>query len=233
VHDVEVKIESKSAKQTIATRSASAEEDSIVSDDEEEIERGELPTPHILDESLHIRIIRQFNSRHHPTLAYQTFIRALQRYSTNHIGIFNHLHYKKLQDCATLYLGFDIKTELLAVDYGSKREPEWLFVQDDASLCSTVQTWRVRWPKVAGVDVLVVERPGFISYQSPSAVIAGVEDEGMDEDEDEDDGDDDDDDDDDESEDGEDEESAAEEDGDGNEDDEEMEEEDNGKYNEG
>jgi len=130
----------------------------------------------ITDENLHIRITRQSFS---PKLSYQTTVRALQRDSDNIEKIFRYLNYKKLEDCATLHLGFNIRAELLAVNYGSKKIPEWLFVKDDASLRSTIETWRLRHPGVGIVDVLVVERPGFIPYRSPSAVIAGFMDEEM------------------------------------------------------
>jgi len=176
----DVKVESKSMSQHGTTISASNDENIVLEDDGQSFDYLQ---PSISDENLHIRITRQSFS---PQLSYQTAVRALQRDSDNIEKIFKYLNYKKLQDCATLYLGFDIKTELLAVDYGSKMNPEWLFLQDDYSLRSTIETWRLKHPEVGIVDVLVVERPGFIPYRSPSAVIAGFVDEEMPDDSDED-----------------------------------------------
>jgi hypothetical protein len=42
----------------------------------------------------------------------------------------------------------------------------FLFIQDDASLRSTIQTWQIQRPKNMIVEVLVVDRPGFIPYRS-------------------------------------------------------------------
>lgn len=186
--DLHVKSESGGIQHTTHTRSSikdDDDDDALMSDDnEEDIEAANNLTLVVLDEALHIRITRQYSPVHIPNLSYQTFIRALQKDMTDRTAILNHLNFKKLQDCATLYLGYDYKSELLAVDYGTKRKPEWLFVQDDASLCSTIQTWHVQYPKVATVEVLVVDRPGFIPWRSPSALIAaGPEDVEMDEDE--------------------------------------------------
>jgi len=107
----------------------------------DEIMGNDYLQPDISDEHLHIRITRQSCL---PNLSYQTTVRALQKDSQNCNDIFRNLNYKKLQDCATLYLGFNIKRELLAIEYGPKKQLAWLFVQDDASLRSTIETWRLR-----------------------------------------------------------------------------------------
>jgi len=107
----------------------------------DEIMGNDYLQPDISDEHLHIRITRQSCL---PNLSYQTTVRALQKDSQNCNDIFRNLNYKKLQDCAILYLGFNIKRELLAIEYGPKKQLAWLFVQDDASLRSTIETWRLR-----------------------------------------------------------------------------------------
>ena len=122
--------------------------------------------------SLHIRLTRRIGGIF-GALSYQTQLESLSRSfnaTTAAQKLFDRLDFEKLDMAAKLHLGFNVEDELLAIDYGTKQEPEWLFITDDASLRSTFKTWHMQHPKTVIVEVLLFDRPGFIPYRTAQAL---------------------------------------------------------------
>ena len=118
--------------------------------------------------SLHTRLTRRIGGIF-GALSYQTQLESLSRSfhaTTARQKLLDRLDFEKLDMAAKLHLGFNVEDELLAIDYGTKEKPEWLFITDNASLRSTIKTWHMQHPKTMVLEVLLFDRPGFIPYRT-------------------------------------------------------------------
>lgn len=125
---------------------------------------GTLQEEPVSASELHVRLSRRLNNGR-PTLSFQTYLWTLTSTSKSmaaETDLTDTLSYEELKHIAEEHLGFNSTVEVMFVEYGPRHKPEWLFIQDDASFCSTVKTWHVEHPKTCIVQILISIRPGWI-----------------------------------------------------------------------
>jgi len=138
------------------------DEDDVVMEGEtiEEAEQ-QLPrrTSAAEDIPFHVRISRRLGGNH-LTLCFQTLMSVL---ASNSQEIMASLRFLKLVSLANIHVGFDRRTEVLAVEYGPTGRRMHMFVRDDESLKNVVQVLLPQLRLERILEVLVIDRPSFMS----------------------------------------------------------------------